>query len=104
MKKEVNKEYTYPLEELIIAGSFNRYQVNVHNDDFTPMEFVVSVLELFFFMDRRKSADIMFKAHLTGKAVCGLFTKEVAESKVARVLEYIEMHEHPLIFSMEAMT
>lgn len=77
------------------------FQVVVHNDDFTPMEFVVAMLEKFFHKERRAAIDIMLQAHMKGKAMCGHFTKDIAASKIAQVLDYARLHEHPLVCSME---
>ncbi|MDR3492890.1 MAG: ATP-dependent Clp protease adapter ClpS [Gammaproteobacteria bacterium] len=79
------------------------YQVIMHNDDFSPMEFVVEVLELFFNMDRTRATAIMYEVHLAGKAVCGIFTKDVAQTKVEQVVDYARRHEHPLLCSIEAI-
>lgn len=79
------------------------YRVVMHNDDFTPMEFVVAVLEAFFNMDRVKATQVMYEVHLTGKAACGLFSKDVAETKVEQVTDYARKHEHPLLCSVEAV-
>jgi len=77
------------------------YRVWMHNDDFTPMEFVVAVLEIFFNMDRSKATTVMFEVHTTGRAICGTFSKDVAETKVDQVMEYARQHEHPLLCSVE---
>src|SRR3990167_9150645 len=77
------------------------YQVVMHNDDFTPMEFVVAVLEAFFNMERAIAAHLMYEVHTTGKAVCGMFSKDVAETKVDQVMDYARMHDHPLLCSIE---
>lgn len=79
------------------------YQVVMHNDDFTPMEFVVAVLEVFFNMDRVKATKVMYEVHLTGRGLCGLFSKDVAETKVGQVTDYARRHEHPLLCSVEAV-
>lgn len=79
------------------------YQIVMHNDDFTPMEFVVAVLELFFNMERTLATRVMYEVHTTGKAVCGVFSKDVAETKVNQVMDYARMHEHPLLCSIEVM-
>ena len=78
------------------------YQVIMHNDDFTPMEFVVEVLKEIFYMDSARATSVMYQVHMTGKAVCGIFTKDVAETKVDKVIEYARRHEHPLLCSIEA--
>ncbi|MGD8874360.1 MAG: ATP-dependent Clp protease adapter ClpS [Gammaproteobacteria bacterium] len=78
------------------------YKVVLHNDDYTPMEFVVSLLEKLFGLDREKATRIMLLIHTHGKGVCGIFTYEIAETKVAQVNEYSQRHQHPLLCSMEA--
>lgn len=77
------------------------YKVILLNDDFTPMEFVVQILEKFFSMSREKATQIMLHVHTRGKGVCGVFTHEIAETKVAQVNEYSRRHQHPLLCTME---
>lgn len=77
------------------------YKVVLINDDFTPMEFVVQILEKFFGMNREKATQIMLHVHTRGKGVCGVFTHEIAETKVAQVNEYSRRHQHPLLCTME---
>lgn len=77
------------------------YRVIINNDDFTPMEFVVHVLENFFTMDRAKATRIMMDVHNSGKGVCGVFTKDTAETKTLQVNDYSKKHNHPLMCSME---
>ena len=77
------------------------YRVVLLNDDYTPMEFVVEVLELVFAMDRPKATRVMLEVHTKGKGVCGVFTYEIAETKVAQVSSYAEQHQHPLLCTME---
>ncbi|MFN7552993.1 MAG: ATP-dependent Clp protease adapter ClpS [Pseudomonadota bacterium] len=79
------------------------YQVLLLNDDYTPMEFVVSVLETFFAMDRQKATQVMLHVHTRGKGVCGVFTREVAETKVTQVNEFSRSHQHPLLCTMEKL-
>ena len=79
------------------------YKVYLLNDDFTPMDFVVRLLEKFFGMDREKATRVMLTVHTQGKGVCGIYTYEVAETKIAQVNEYSELHQHPLMCSMEAV-
>lgn len=78
------------------------YKVVLLNDDYTPMEFVVEVLEAYFFMGREKATQIMLHVHTRGKGVCGVYTREVAETKVAQVTQYAQENEHPLRCEMEA--
>ncbi len=79
------------------------HQIVMHNDDFTPMEFVVVVLEVFFNMERDRATRTMYEVHTSGKAICGMFTKDVAETKVDQVMDYARMHDHPLLCSIEVM-
>ena len=78
------------------------YKVVLLNDDYTPMEFVVEVLETFFSMNREKATRIMLHVHTRGKGACGVFSRDVAETKVAQVNEYSHEHQHPLMCAMEA--
>ena len=77
------------------------YQVVLLNDDFTPMDFVVVVLETFFNMDRERATQVMLHVHTRGKGVCGVFTREVAETKVTQVNEFARAHHHPLLCTLE---
>ena len=77
------------------------YQVVLYNDDYTPMEFVVMLLEQLFGMSREKATQVMLHVHTRGKGVCGVFTREVAETKVARANEFSREHQHPLLCAME---
>ena len=72
------------------------YQVVMLNDDFTPMEFVVRVLQEFFSKDREAATQIMLKIHLDGKGICGVYTKDVAASKVDQVQDAAHQAGHPL--------
>ena len=77
------------------------YTVLLLNDDYTPMEFVVDVLVHFFAMDEEKATQVMLHVHTRGRGVCGVYTREVAESKVAQVNEFARLHQHPLLCTME---
>jgi ATP-dependent Clp protease adaptor protein ClpS len=77
------------------------YQVVLLNDDFTPMDFVVDVLERFFHMTREAATTVMLQVHQQGKARCGVFTYDIAETKVALVNNYSQENEHPLLCQME---
>lgn len=77
------------------------YKVVLLNDDYTPMEFVVTVLEIFFNMDRETATRVMLAVHTKGKGVCGVYTRDIAETKVAQVNEYSRENQHPLLCSME---
>jgi len=78
-----------------------RFQVVLLNDDYTPMEFVVEILEQIFGMDRELAVRVMLKVHTEGKGVCGVFTREVAETKAEQVNQAAREHEHPLLCQIE---
>ena len=77
------------------------YRVVLLNDDYTPMEFVVDVLEKFFSLHRPAATRIMLEVHTQGKGVCGVFTFEIAETKVAQVTTYARDNQHPLMCTLE---
>ncbi len=78
------------------------YKVVMLNDDYTPMEFVVEILERFFYMNREKATHVMLTVHTKGKAVCGVYSRDVAETKAAQVNQYARQNEHPLLCEIEA--
>ncbi len=77
------------------------YKVILLNDDYTPMEFVVIILERFFSKNREDATRIMLHVHQKGIGVCGVYTREIAETKVRLVLNYAQEHQHPLQCTME---
>jgi ATP-dependent Clp protease adaptor protein ClpS len=77
------------------------YKVLLLNDDYTPMEFVVHILEKFFAKSREGAVEIMLHVHRHGVGICGVFTYDVAETKVAQVTEFARRHQHPLQCTME---
>jgi ATP-dependent Clp protease adaptor protein ClpS len=77
------------------------YKVLMLNDDYTPMEFVVHVLERFFQKNRDEATRIMLHVHRRGVGVCGVFTYEVAETKVTQVMDFARQHQHPLQCTLE---
>ena len=77
------------------------FQVILLNDDYTPMEFVVELLEKFFGKTRENATRIMLKIHTEGKGVCGVYTKDVAETKAAVVNQYSRENQHPLLCDVE---
>ncbi|MBI5451756.1 MAG: ATP-dependent Clp protease adapter ClpS [Gammaproteobacteria bacterium] len=77
------------------------YKVLMLNDDFTPMEFVVEVLQGIFGMNREKATQVMLQVHLSGIALCGVFTRDIAETKIAMVHEAAIEKQHPLKCTME---
>ena len=107
----MNIEYTetYKTSELlredlkVTLKEPSMYKVVMHNDDFTPMEFVVAVLELFFHMERAIATKIMHEIHVTGQAICGIYSKDIAVTKADQVVEHARKHEHPLLCSIEVL-
>ncbi|KAA3504222.1 MULTISPECIES: ATP-dependent Clp protease adapter ClpS [Rhizobium/Agrobacterium group] len=79
----------------------NLYRVLLLNDDYTPMEFVIHILERFFQKDREAATRIMLHVHQHGVGECGVFTYEVAETKVSQVMDFARQHQHPLQCVME---
>lgn len=77
------------------------YKVILLNDDYTPMEFVVHILQRFFRMTMEQATDVMLQVHQKGVGICGIFTYEVAETKVNQVLAFAKQHEHPLQCTLE---
>jgi ATP-dependent Clp protease adaptor protein ClpS len=78
------------------------YKVLMMNDDFTPMDFVVEVLRRFFSMEQEKAVRVMLQVHTEGKAICGVYRFEIAETKAMQVVEYAKASQHPLQCTVEA--
>jgi ATP-dependent Clp protease adaptor protein ClpS len=103
----MEKENTHKEDGLAVQESRPKlkkppmYQVVLLNDDFTPMEFVVHVLEYFFAKDRAQATRIMLHVHTKGKGMCGTYVREIAETKVVMVNEYSRSNNHPLLCVME---
>lgn len=79
----------------------NMYKVLLLNDDFTPMEFVVHILERFFGKTKTDAMEIMMNVHQKGVGICGVYTYEIAETKVSQVIDFSRSNEHPLQCTME---
>lgn len=77
------------------------YKVVLLNDDFTPMAFVVDILKLFFGMTEEKATQVMLHVHTRGVGVCGVFSRDVAETKVRLVNDFSQQHQHPLLCEMK---
>ena len=77
------------------------YKVLLLNDDYTPMEFVVHILERFFSKSRQEATRIMLHVHRRGVGICGVYTYEVAETKVTQVMDFARQHQHPLQCTLE---
>ena len=91
------------LERKKVVAPPPMYQVWLLNDDYTPMDFVVTVLTDFFYKNAEQAEQIMLKVHHEGKAVCGEYPRDVAETKVVRVARYARAHGHPLQCVMEGV-
>ncbi|PZP58568.1 MAG: ATP-dependent Clp protease adapter ClpS [Azospira oryzae] len=77
------------------------FKVVLLNDDYTPMDFVVTVLQTIFFMSREQATQIMLKVHREGSGVCGVYPRDVAATKVEQVMAFARQHQHPLRCVME---
>jgi ATP-dependent Clp protease adaptor protein ClpS len=77
------------------------YKVMLLNDDYTPMDFVVLVLQRFFLLSREQATQVMLKVHSEGMGVCGVFSRDIATTKVEQVKSYAKQHQHPLQCVME---
>ncbi len=77
------------------------YRVLLLNDDFTPMDFVIVVLEKYFAMDRERATRVMLQVHREGVGICGLFPRDIAATKVEQVIAFARQHQHPLACVME---
>ncbi|MBR7198340.1 ATP-dependent Clp protease adapter ClpS [Pseudomonas sp. 14A] len=77
------------------------YKVVLFNDDYTPMDFVVEVLEVFFNLNRELATKVMLAVHIEGRAVCGVFTRDIAETKAMQVNQYARESQHPLLCEIE---
>ncbi|MEM7027508.1 MAG: ATP-dependent Clp protease adapter ClpS [Pseudomonadota bacterium] len=104
MSDKTDKDYDTDLAVQEAEPKLKRpplYRVILINDDYTPMEFVVHILESFFLIDRENATRIMLEVHTKGKGICGIFTHEIAETKVAQVNNYSRENNHPLLCTME---
>ena len=104
----MSKENTSTIDEHKINESVEKkvqppsmYKVILNNDDYTPMEFVVHVLQHFFNLSNTQANDIMLNVHRRGIGVCGIYSYEVAEAKATKVMEYARQNEHPLQLQLE---
>ncbi len=77
------------------------YRVVLINDDYTPMEFVVNILESVFSMERTRATQVMLEVHTKGKGICGVYNFEIAETKVAQVMGIAQQQQHPLLCEVE---
>ena len=105
----VKKDLSWDNQSLVFEESESEikepsmYKVLIVNDDFTPMDFVIDVLVRFFRMDEERATQVMLHVHTRGKGLCGIFTHEIAETKMNQVNSYAKQKEHPLLCVMEQM-
>lgn len=99
MSKQENSTVLAP--ERVTSKPPRMYKVILFNDDYTTMEFVIEVLQMFFAMERERAVQIMLKIHNEGSAVCGRYSRDIAETKVAQVSEFAKQNGHPLRCAME---
>ena len=101
-RKQVEREWELEVQEPELATALPKlYKVVLLNDDYTPMDFVILILEQVFAMNEQQATQAMLQVHNGGKAVCGVFTYEIAETKVAQVNDYARRNEHPLKCALE---
>ena len=100
-KREGDRQTGLVLDERTRTKKPPMYKVLLLNDDFTPMDFVVHILEKFFSKTRAEATDIMLHVHRRGVGLCGIYTYEIAETKVTQVMDYARAHEQPLQCTME---
>ncbi len=96
-----NPETGIAIKERVKTKKPSMYKVLLLNDDYTPMEFVVSVLEKYFAMTTQEATEIMLNVHQHGVGICGIFTYEIAETKVTQVMTVARKQEHPLQCTIE---
>jgi len=100
--KEIEARQSVKSKSLPALKEPRKYKVFLSNDDYTPMVFVVEVLMRFFHLSEEVATQVMLQVHLQGRALCGVFTRDIAETKVVLVNEYAKINEHPLLCSMES--
>ena len=98
---ESNTEAVKLAEDKVKHGPPPLYKILLLNDDFTPMEFVIEVLKLFFSMNQEQATRIMLKVHTEGVGVCGIYPSDIASTKVKQVIEFARKNQHPLRCVME---
>ncbi|HVT62620.1 MAG TPA: ATP-dependent Clp protease adapter ClpS [Legionellaceae bacterium] len=97
----IGDEVEYLTQSVPVLEEPKKYKVILQNDDYTPMNFVVLVLKRFFYMSESVASQLMLQVHTKGCAVCGVYTRDIAETKVVLVNEFARLNEHPLLCIME---
>lgn len=99
--EEIIERKTVASETLPALKEPKKYKVILLNDDYTPMEFVIGVLKQFFHFNEELATQVMLQVHILGRGVCGVFTRDIAETKVALVNDHARSNQHPLLCTME---
>jgi ATP-dependent Clp protease adaptor protein ClpS len=99
--EEIIEHKTAESKTLPVLERPKKFKVILLNDDYTPMEFVVEVLKYFFHFNEELATQVMLQVHVLGKGVCGVFTRDIAETKVALVNDHARGNQHPLLCTME---
>jgi ATP-dependent Clp protease adaptor protein ClpS len=99
--EEIVEHKTAESETLPALKQPKKYKVILLNDDYTPMEFVIEVLKYFFHFNEELATQVMLQVHVLGKGICGVFTRDIAETKVALVNDHARSNQHPLLCMME---
>ncbi len=99
--EEIVERRTEESETLPALKQPKKYKVVLINDDYTPMEFVIDILKYFFHFNEELATQVMLQVHVLGKGICGVFTRDIAETKVALVNDYARSKEQPLLCTME---
>jgi ATP-dependent Clp protease adaptor protein ClpS len=100
--QEAKPELKQPPLFKVVLMNDDLFKVVLMNDDYTPMEFVVEILEVFFRMNREQATHVMLNVHTQGKGVCGIYPRDIAETKSAQVNQYARESQHPLLCEIEA--
>jgi ATP-dependent Clp protease adaptor protein ClpS len=100
MVDQITPTETESIPEAIVAEP-PMYQVILLNDDFTPMDFVIRILVELFYLSTEQAERVMLEVHHKGRGICGVFTREIAETRVAQVNQVARQNEHPLLCVME---
>lgn len=102
LEEIIQPELEDSTKALTLVKQPRKYKVILLNDDYTPMDFVVDVLMRFFHFNEEVATRMMLQVHSSGKAICGIFTRDIAETKVALVNGYARSNQHPLLCVMES--
>lgn len=103
-ENDFDQEFEVLVDEEVELKEPPMYQVVLLNDDYTPMDFVIDILQMFFAMNYDKAYEVMMAVHQKGKGVCGVYSRDVAETKAHMVCQHAQENEHPLQCVIEAVS